>query len=99
MHSQKHNSLAHGCDVGYAKGMNYNDLIFRIHSVVRAIEADTALDNLNLAAREILKFIGQRSAEGLQTRSSDVIVMTRLGTAPTIYARLSELEDADWIKS
>ena len=79
--------------------MNCNDLIFRIHRLIRVIEADTELDVLNLSAREILKFIGARNAEGLQTRSSDVISKTGLGTPPTIYQRLGKLEEAGWINS
>lgn len=79
--------------------MNRNDLIFRIHRLIRVIEASTELDALNLSAREILKFIGERNAEGVQTRSSDVILKTGLGTPPTIYQRLSELEQAGWVTS
>lgn len=75
------------------------DLIFRIHRLIRVIEASTELDALNLSAREILKFIAERNAEALQTRSSDVILKTGLGTPPTIYQRLSELEKAGWIES
>lgn len=79
--------------------MKRDDLIFRIHRLIRVIEADTELDALNLSAREILKFIGARVAEGVQTRSSDVIAKTGLGTPPTIYQRLTELEEAGWVKS
>lgn len=79
--------------------MTRNDLIFRIHRLIRAIESNTELDALNLSAREILRFIAERNAEGQQTRSSDVIMKTGLGTPPTIYARLGELEEAGWIES
>lgn len=85
--------------VRYATGMKRLDLIFRINKLIRVIEASTELDALNLSAREILKFIAERHAEGLQTRSSDVIQKTGLGTPPTIYQRLSELEEAGWIES
>lgn len=78
--------------------MARNDLIFRIFSVIRSIESATALDQLNFAAREILKFVAERNLEGRPTRSSDVIQL-RLGTAPTIYSRLSELEEAGWLKT
>lgn len=77
--------------------MARNDLIFRIHKIIRVTESKTALDELNLAAREILKFVAERNFEGQPTRSSDVVELMRLGTAPTIYSRLSELEEAGWL--
>ena len=95
----KHNCLVNLFEVRYANQMNRDDLIFRIQRLIRVIEASTELDALNLSAREILKFIGERNAEGVPTRASDVILKTGLGTPPTIYQRLGELEEAGWIKN
>ena len=79
--------------------MARHDLIFRILSVVRSIEARTGLDQLDLSARAILRFVAERNFDGHSTRSSDVVQLCGLGTAPTVYSRLSELEEAGWIKS
>lgn len=79
--------------------MARHDLIFRILRVIRSIESSTGLDQLGLSARAILMFVAERNAEGHHTRSSDMVQLGGLGTAPTVYSRLSELEEAGWITS
>lgn len=75
-----------------------NQLIFRINRLVRAIEATSGLDELDISARAILSFIGEAEAEQRTLNVSDVVKGPGFGTAPTVYARLSELEKAGWIK-
>lgn len=79
--------------------MTRNEFIFKIRALMRAIESSTALDELNLSAREILKLIAEREGAGMSTRSSDVIGLNEFGTAPTVYARLAELEEAGWLST
>lgn len=78
--------------------MDKNQLIFRINRVIRAIEANSGLDELDISARAILNFIGEAEAEQRTLNVSDVVKGPRFGTAPTVYSRLSELEKAGWIK-
>lgn len=73
-------------------------LIFRINRVVRAIEATSGLDELDISARAILSFIGEAEAEQRALNVSDVVKGPGFGTAPTVYSRLAELEKAGWIK-
>lgn len=75
-----------------------NQLIFRINRVVRAIEATSGLDELDISARAILSFIGEAEAEQRTLNVSDVVKGPGFGTAPTVYSRLAELENAGWIK-
>ena len=78
--------------------MDKNQLIFRINRVVRAIEATSGLDELDISARAILSFIGEAEAEQRTLNVSDVVKGPGFGTAPTVYSRLAELENAGWIK-
>lgn len=81
------------------KRVDKNQLIFRINRIVRAIEATSGLDELDISARAILSFIGEAEAEQRTLNVSDVVKGPGFGTAPTVYARLAELENAGWIKS
>jgi|GEM_PF-2580438 len=76
-----------------------NQLIFRINRIVRAIEVTSGLDELDISARAILSFIGEAEAEQRKLHVSDVVKGPGFGTAPTVYARLAELEKAGWINS
>ena len=78
--------------------MDKSQLIFRINRIVRAIEATSGLDELDISARAILSFIGEAEAEQRSLNVSDVVKGPGFGTAPTVYARLAELERAGWIK-
>lgn len=81
------------------KSVEKNQLIFRINRLVRAIEATSGLDELDISARSILSFIGEAEAEQRTLNVSDVVKGPGFGTAPTVYARLAELEKAGWIRS
>lgn len=78
--------------------MEKSQLIFRINRLVRAIEATSGLDELDISARAILSYVGEAEAEQRTLNVSDVVKGPGFGTAPTVYARLSELEKAGWIK-
>jgi len=74
-------------------------LIFHINGLVRTIETASGLAELSPTARSILSFIGEAESENRALNVSDVVKGPGFGTAPTVYARLAELEKADWIKS
>lgn len=78
--------------------MRKDELIFRINRVIRAIEATTGLDELDLASKAILNFIGEAESQQRALNVSDVVKGPGFGTAPTVYARIAELEQAGWIK-
>ncbi|MCA3555041.1 hypothetical protein [Aestuariivirga sp.] len=78
--------------------MDKSHLIFRINRAVRAIEATSGLGELDISARSILSFIGEAEAGQRTLNVSDIVKGPGFGTAPTVYARLSELEKAGWIK-
>ncbi|WP_395685635.1 MarR family winged helix-turn-helix transcriptional regulator [Aestuariivirga sp.] len=79
--------------------MEKSNLIFRINQLVRAIEQTSGLGDLDISARAILNFIGEADAQSKSLNVSDVVKGPGFGTAPTVYARLAELEQAGWIKS
>jgi hypothetical protein len=75
-----------------------DDLIFRINRVIRAVESDTGMNELDLSSRSILNFIGEADAEQRVLNVSDVVKGPGFGTAPTVYSRIAELERTGWIK-
>lgn len=77
--------------------MRKDELIFRINRVIRAIEATSGLDELDLSSRAILNFIGEAESQQKPLNVSDVVKGPGFGTAPTVYARIAELENAGWI--
>lgn len=84
---------------GKDKTMDKSNLIFRINQLVRAIEETSGLGQLDISARAILNFIGEADATNKGLNVSDVVKGPGFGTAPTVYARLAELEKAGWIKA
>jgi DNA-binding MarR family transcriptional regulator len=75
-----------------------DDLIFRINRVIRNVESNTGLDELDLSSRSILNFIGEAESQQRLLNVSDVVKGPGFGTAPTVYSRIAELERAGWIK-
>ena len=73
-------------------------LIFRICSVMRAVEQSAGLSELDPASRSILTFIGEAEAEQRILNVSDVVRGAGFGTPPTVYSRLNELEKGGWIE-
>lgn len=74
------------------------DLIFRVNRVIRAVESNTGMDELDLSSRAILSFIGDAESQERVLHVSDVVKGPGFGTAPTVYSRIAELERTGWIK-
>lgn len=72
--------------------------IHAIYRIVRDVEADVGLDDVSPRARALLKLIGEENTLGAVPRAADVIAQSGLGTPPTIYASLVELENGGWIE-
>ena len=75
-----------------------DDLIFQINRAIRAVESQTGMDQLDLSSRSILTFIGDAESQQKTLNVSDVVKGPGFGTAPTVYSRIAELEQAGWIK-
>jgi len=79
--------------------MKQSALIFRINQLVRAIEERTGLMEMDFASREMLKFIGEAQTASKTLSVSDIVKSEIFGTPPTVYSRLTKLEEAGWINS
>ena len=75
-----------------------DSLIFQIHRVVRSIAETTGLDAVDVSSRSILNFIGEAEAEERTLNVSDIVKAPGFGTPPTVYTRLSKLEQGGWIE-
>jgi len=73
-------------------------VIFRIYELLRKLEHEAGMDMLDLRARALLRLIGEEAAAGRAMNVTDVVRQSGLGTAPTIFASLSELQAAGWIE-
>lgn len=73
--------------------------IYRIRSVISAVEARTGLDELDLATRDVLRFVGEAEAVGESPSCTAVVQGAAIGTRPTTLARLTMLEEDGWLVS
>lgn len=78
--------------------MSEKHLIFLIKRAVRRIEADRRLDTVDLKARAILDFVGEADLDGRSLKVTDILRSSDVGTAPTVYSRITELQKAGWIQ-
>ena len=77
--------------------MDRGTLIFEINHIVRSIDAVCGLNEVDMSARAILDFIAEAYFVGRPLRSSDIVKISKFGTAPTVYSHLAKLENAGWI--
>lgn len=70
-------------------------LYLQIHRDARKVEREAGLDDLPLAARDVLAFIAD--SDGL-VRPTEVVATRRFGTAPTVYSLIAALVNAGWIR-
>lgn len=76
-------------------GVNF---ILAVNRIVRQIEAEVGLDAVTPRARILLRVIAEQEIEGNAPRIGDLVALSRLGTPPTIYSSLGELEEGGWIE-
>ena len=79
-------------------GVQRDTLIFRIHRVLRSVEETSGLDAVDVSSRSMLNFIGEAETEERTLNVSDIVKAPGFGTPPTVYTRLSKLEEAGWIE-
>lgn len=77
--------------------MNRNNLIFKINQVIRAVEDRSGLGDLDLTSKEILRFVGENEAHKKRLNVSEVVRHGEFGSPPTVFSRLSLLEQHGWI--
>ena len=71
---------------------------FETLAAVRKVEKKHQLDQLDLPARAILEFIGISEAEGRVLNITDIVQQSGIGTPPTVYKYLADLERAGWVR-
>lgn len=74
------------------------NFIHHVNAAARRIEAEAEMDGLGLRSRRLLQLIGEAEELSASTRVGDVVRQSRLGTAPTVYSSLEELETGGWIE-
>lgn len=72
-------------------------LIYVVNRIVRDVEAEVGMDKVSPRAKAMLRLIAEENALGSAPRVGDLTARRDLGTPPTIYASLIELEDGGWI--
>ncbi|MEN6302233.1 MAG: MarR family winged helix-turn-helix transcriptional regulator [Armatimonadia bacterium] len=77
--------------------MTSSSLYFRARLAALPFEQKTGLTDLDYVSRAVLDYIGRCQAVGGLISITDVVKGSQAGTPPTVYARLSELQDLGWI--
>lgn len=75
--------------------VNKSSFIHRVRAATRKAEVATGLDELGQRARVLLDIIGENDDDPL--RVSVLIDLAQLGTPPTMYKAITELERGGWI--
>lgn len=75
--------------------MSRSLFIHHVRAAIRRAEVHSGMDALGSRARVLLDMIGEN--DGKLLRIGEVAALSRLGTPPTIYKAISELERGGWI--
>jgi len=78
--------------------MKTSSFIVYVYRILRAVEQEAGLDGLDARARALLMLIAEGDLEGSALSVGDVTRDGAMGTAPTIYTALNELESEGWIE-
>jgi DNA-binding MarR family transcriptional regulator len=78
--------------------MKPEHLLFRINGIVRAVERTVGLGKLDPVQKALLAFIGEAEAERKSVKVTDIVKTSAYGSAPTVYARMNDLELDGWIE-
>jgi DNA-binding MarR family transcriptional regulator len=73
-------------------------LLFRITALLRSLDEQTGLGDLDYTSRDMLFFVGERTDSGEPPRVSEVTLDGRFGSAATAHAKLNELVEQGWLK-
>ena len=75
------------------------DAFLRIKAILKAIENDEGLDDLDPISRDLLNYILQKNSEGQTLRVTDLTANLSFGSPATVYGRLAKITDSGWIKT
>ena len=78
--------------------MKSSSFIFAIYRILRAVEHEAGLDGLDARTRALLLLIADGDMEGSALSVGDLTRNGDMGTAPTVYNALNELESEGWIE-
>ncbi|MFN7610423.1 MAG: MarR family winged helix-turn-helix transcriptional regulator [bacterium] len=70
---------------------------FAMAAARREAERKQKLSNLSLPAYSILEYIGIEETNGRVMNVTDIVHDAEIGTPPTVYKYLNELEEVGWI--
>ena len=73
-------------------------LVFHVLRALRSAERELGAGELDLLARELLRIIGEEDARGAALSVGQLVKCANLGTAPTVYSALNQLESQGWIE-
>lgn len=78
--------------------MKTPSFILAVYRVVRAVEHEAGLDGLDARAKAVLLLIADGDMGGSALSVGDLTRNGEMGTAPTVYNALNELETEGWIE-
>lgn len=73
-------------------------LVFHVLRALRSAERESGAGELDLRARELLRIIGEEDERGESLSVGQLVKSANLGTAPTVYSALNQLESQGWIE-
>lgn len=72
--------------------------ILTVYRILRAVEHEAGLDGLDARAKTLLLLIADGDMDGAALSVGDLTRNGVMGTAPTVYNVLNELESEGWIE-
>ena len=73
-------------------------LIFHVLRALGSAEREAGAGELDLRARELLRIIGEEDEHGAALSVGQLVKCANVGTAPTVYSALNQLESQGWIE-
>ena len=77
--------------------MERRDVIFDVIEMIRSVEENTGLNSLDPISKEILGRIAAAEVRDKPAKVTEIIKLGQLGTPPTLFGRVSNLEENGWI--
>lgn len=78
--------------------MKSSPFIFAVYRILRAVEKEAEIDGLDARTRAVLLLIADGDMDGNALSVGDLTRNGDMGTAPTVYNALNELESEGWIE-
>lgn len=78
--------------------MSDKDFVFLLSRLLREAGARSGLSTVDRTNRSILEFIGEMELTGGPVYVKTVVGSGLFGTAPTVFSRLQQLENAGWVE-